>query len=566
MSEILQIWHENRAPLPGETLEIYKAIQDDMRRKVRPKSAIIDPLDTMGGYTGLRTKPTAIPYTTLRRMANVPAVSAIINTRLNQVARFSHRPRFDGDTGFRIALKDKKQQMTKAEEKRAYEIEEFFLKTGFAKNLVRKDNFNQFLRKIVRDTLTLDAMVFEKVPNFKNELAEIWAVDAATIELVVNNPTGEMDWDPPVYVPQTRGGLKVGAKNIAYVQRVNGMVVAEYTEDELAYAVRNPRTDLDFTDFGLSELETLIEIVTGIVNGVKYNTSYFTHSSLPQGVLEIIGRYDDEDLESFKRHWKALTSGAPGKWAVPVMAMEDGQGVKFTPFKNSNKDMEFNQFLEFLFNIACAVYQIDPNEVGFKSWTSSRALQTDNTEAKMEESRDKGFIPLMTFLADTFNSEIVDLIDEEFTFEWVGLHEEDEDRKLEREIKRLQAGMVTVNMIRKEKDEEEIPEEWANAPANPQLLQVYMNEKQIEQQKAQQDLEAQNAERETENGDKEYARQVEMMERQHAQAKELKQMEQEHQLRMAEYQTRQNEKKEALKKSIEDEFRKEGIIIDWDEY
>lgn len=452
--------------------------------KTKPKSAIIEP---MSNLMGVRHKPTPIPYSTLRRMAQVPAIAAIINTRLNQVARYARRPRFDGDTGFKVVLKDRNRKMTEAARKLAFKYEEFFLNTGFVRNRKRKDNFNHFLRKITRDSLVLDAMAWENVPNLKGDLAEVWAVDAATIELVLDAPTGELG-QPPVYIPVTQAGRK-NAGEIAYVQRVDGQIVAEYTEEELAYALRNPRTDLDYAGFGLSELETLIEIVTGIVNGVRYNTTYFNHSHLPQGVLEIIGRYEEEHLEAFKRHWQVLTSGAQGKWAVPILAMEDGQGFKFTPFKNSNKDMEFNQFLEFLFNIACAVYQIDPNEVGFKSWTSGRSMsQTDNTEAKIEQSRDKGFAPLMNFLSDTFNSEIMDRIDPEFAFTWVGLDEQDEAQKWEHIKSKLEAGVMTVAEVRKQEDLPEIlgedgkPAPWTQAPANPTLIQVFMNEMQMKQQ------------------------------------------------------------------------------------
>lgn len=484
MSEVLDII--NRAPIGDEMV---KAMNDgNQDAPVEPKSAIINPQNALSiGET--RGKPTPVPYSTLRRMSQIPAIAAIINTRLNQVARFANRPRYKGDIGFRVTTKNPDAKLEGELQKKARKIEEFFLKTGWEKNRVRKDNFDTFLRKIVRDSLTLDVVTFEKVASLKGELFEVWAMDGATIELVINNPVGEASgYTLPVYKPETRSGMK-NVGEIAYVQSINGVTVAEYTEDELAFAIRNPRTDIEFTDFGMSELETLMEIVTGIVNGVRYNTSYFSHSHLPQGVMELVGKYKDTHLQAFQRHWKNLTQGAPGKWSVPVMAMEEGQGFKFTPFKNSNRDMEFNEFLEFLFNVACAVYQIDPNEVGFKSWTSGSTgmSQSDNTAEKMDASKDKGFIPLMGFLANTFNSEIVDLIDDELVFEWVGLDEEDEERKMERVKSRLEAGLSTIAEERKIEDMDEImgldgkPAMWTLAPANPQLIQVFMAEMQAQQ-------------------------------------------------------------------------------------
>lgn len=584
LSEILDIYE--KTPKAAEILKSLK--EGKMSIKIsEPKSAIIDPYGTYN-IQGLRAKPTPMPYATLRRMAQVPAIAAVINTRLNQVARFARRPRFEGDMGLKVVLKDKEKKMSEAQKKKAFEIEEFLLKTGAVPNAKRKDNFDSFLRKVTRDTLTIDAMAWENVKNLKGGLAEIWAVDSATIELVANAPLGE-DHIVPVYVPITKRGQEDNG-HIAYVQKIDGQIIAEYTEEELCYAIRNPRTDIYFTDFGMSELETLIEIVTGIVNGVRYNTSYFSESHLPQGVLEMVGRYEDEDLEAFKRHWKTMVDGASGKWAVPVMALSDGQGFKFTSFKNSNRDMEYNEFLEFLFNITCAVYQIDPNEVGFKSWTSGKSMtQSDNTEAKIAESQDKGFIPLMQFLANTVNSEVIDRIDEDYAFTWIGIDEEDEQKKLERDKMLVDMGKVTIAELRKRDDLEEIldedgkPAKWTLAPANPTLIQVYMAgiqaEQAEEQQKQAQAQQAQDMENQDDqfnkeganeqlNSEDEHRRQLEIMDKQHQQTIEQKQLD--HKLAMEqkkadqEHQSKPSEdKKKPLKKSFEDDFE---IGISWKDY
>lgn len=545
MSDLITTWNTSPYGAP-RAFDLQKGIAE-------PKSAIIDPSNILN-YVGTRAKPSLMSFEVLRYMARVPAIAAIINTRLNQVARYSSRPRYPGDVGFKIVLKNPEGKMTEADKKQAFKIEEFFLKTGAVPNRKRKDNFNQFLRKIVRDTLTLDAMVWENVPNFKNGIAEMWAVDAVTIEMVGHDPVGEAA-TLPVYVPVTRRGAK-DKGDIVYVQRVAGQIVAEYTEEELAYGIRNPRTDIDYSMFGFSELETLIETVTGIVNGIRYNTSYFNHSYLPQGVLELIGNYDDEVLESFKRQWQVLTSGATGKWSVPVMALTEGSGFKFTPFKTSNRDMEFNEFLEFLFNIACAVYQIDPNEVGFKSWTSKTngLSQSDNTAEKIEESHDKGFVPLMNYLADTFNSEVIDHIDDNFAFAWVGVNDKDEEKEWELTTKRLGTGVYVVNDIRKEKDMQEIDEDWANAPANPQLVQVYMAKLNAEQQQEQQEQEA-DQEGPSDQGDQ----QTEKIDKEHAHEENMENLTHKHNMEIEKL------KASKLKKSLNEDEELE-ISVSWGDY
>lgn len=485
--------------------DIFKALDDIQERDkgatpADPKSAFIDPFN-ITNYLGPRAKPGPVSYAILRHMAQVPAVAAIINTRLNQVANFTHRARNDRDTGFRIVLKDEEAKLDDGHKKQAQALEEFFLRTGFVKNRKRKDNFNQFMRKLARDSLILDDIAIEAVEGVnarKWPISELYAIDAGTIEVVVH-AEGKSGPHNYVYQPETDKGKQMHPEDIAYVQRVNGLVQAEYSEDELIRNHRNPRTDIDYAFFGYSELETLIVVVTGILNGLTYNTSYFTQSNLPQGVLEIVGKYSQENMEQFKRAWTTLVSGTVGKWKVPVMAMEEGQGLKFTPFKQSNRDMEYSQFMEFLFNLACAVYQINPQEVGFKSWDAgggSKLSDNDAPASKMEQSKDKGFYPLMQFFEDTFNYDILDRIAPDFRFEWVGLDEDRSAQEWAMEKDQLAAGALTLRMYWDKHDVDYTRyenEEWIDAPANAQLVGLLSSKMQGQQQMQQADQQHQNA-------------------------------------------------------------------------
>ncbi|NIM21932.1 MAG: hypothetical protein GTN64_05875, partial [Candidatus Latescibacteria bacterium] len=48
------------------------------------------------------------------------------------------------------------------------------------------------------------------------------------------------------------------------------------------------------------------------------------------------------------------------------MAIDEAQGgVTFTPFKESNRNMQYNLWLEYLIQTVCSVYTIDPSEIGY---------------------------------------------------------------------------------------------------------------------------------------------------------------------------------------------------------
>jgi hypothetical protein len=351
----------------------------------------------------------------------------------------------------------------------------------------RRDNFDSFIRKMVRDTLTLDAVVFEKQLNQRGVPHAIWPIDPSTIKYAAEKWVDAGDGTMKPTQPETTNGMPV-----RYVQELyNGHRVAVFNERELSYTVRNPRTDLEFNGYGLSELEILAETVTQILFTEQYNAKYFTQNALPQGVLTIAGKYTPEAIESFKRQWVAQVSGVNNAWRIPIMAIDEAAGgVDFKPFKESNRNMQYNLWLEYLIQTACSVYTIDPSEIGYAIKGAGGGPMVEHSGAtKFDFSKDKGLRPLLKFFAHIFNEQIVQEIYPDLFFEWVGIDSMSEKDKIELVTKKLQNGMLTVNEVRALSDEEAIDENWANAPASPALLQVYMADLnyQREQEKAQEE-------------------------------------------------------------------------------
>ncbi len=444
------------------------------------KSTFIDPFNLMD-FMGSRAKPTRVTWQILRRMAlSCKPVASVIQTRQNQVAAFTQIPRRTGDIGFRITTLDPLRKPTAGDKERMSELTQWFAHMGYDQfdgtyysGERRRDNFDTFVRKLVRDTLTLDAITFEKQLNARGVPHAVWPIDPATIKYAAEKwewegKTGQMK----PHQPDSTNGLPV-----RYVQELyNGQRVAVFNEKELAYAVRNPRTDIDMGGYGLSELEILMETVTQVLFTEQYNAKYFTQNALPQGVLTIAGKYTPEAIESFKRQWVAQVSGVSNAWRIPIMAIDEAQGgVDFKPFKESNRNMQYNLWLEYLIQTVCSVYTIDPSEIGFAIKGAGGGPMVEHSGAtKFDFSKDKGLRPLLKFLAHVFNEHIVKEIYPDLFFEWVGIDSMSEKDKVELTTKKLQNGMLTINEVRAMEDLEPINENWANAPASPALLQVYM--------------------------------------------------------------------------------------------
>lgn len=448
-------------------------------RSDRPmKSKFIDAFDLFHAYSGVRDKHTRITFELLRRMAKTcEPMAAIVHLRCNQASAFAKTPRFDGDTGFKLTTRDPESKIKDAEKKEIHRIRDFLLNTGFDPNPQRRDNFDQFLRKITRDSLILDAYAFEIVPGKnpkKFPVSELWAVDAATIRLAE-----EDSYRPQVYL-EDEG-------DIAFIQEIDGKIVAEYTHEELAYGIRNPSTELDANGYGMSELEEGINLITSILLASQFNRAYFSNNSTPRGYLSVKGNYTEEHLEAFKRAWRQQLEGAANAWRTPIMAFDDEGELKWNALDDkSHRDMEYHLWLDWLTNVLCSLYAVNPAEVGFKGYQpNGPSLSDGSQEQQVQQGEDKGLRPFMTNIGNTLNSEVIWRINEDFSLGWSGLDADDQDALQKRFLGWQAAGVLTTNEVRTQAlDLPEIKEDWADAPANATLVQVYNADKAAKQQAA----------------------------------------------------------------------------------
>ena len=469
-------------------------VKDAPAYAINPLRAnLVSPNDLAWQTMGTRQYPPgALNFSTLREMARVcQPVSAITLTRQNQVARFARLPRWRGDIGIEVRMRDPEARPTKADKKRMRQIEDFILRCGAANDPdgMRRPGLDPYLRMVVRDMLTLDAGVSELREDRKGNLFDFWAVDASTIRLA--SPTYEPNQAIKTSYGKTHygiegqgfGGVAQDPKAaIAYVQLIDSTPYAEFTLNEMAYWIRNPRTDLLANGYGFSELEMLIEIVTGYLNGVQYNTRYFTHGGIPEGVLSLVGNYKQEDLDDFRRYWNAMVAGVGNTWRLPVLGFKDGHGLNWTSMKSNNREMEFSQWLDFLTNLCCAIYQIDREEIGMgsKSQGEPGGIGGEGgAQATLQHSLQKGLHPLLARIEHGINEEIIPRIDakdsDEFVFAFTGLDPDQESAKVDLATKKINAGLITVNDWRAENDMKPVDKDmlWGDAPANATLYQAY---------------------------------------------------------------------------------------------
>lgn len=466
------------------------------------KTVLSDPL-ALNYAMGFKHKKDSMSFEIMRRVAHqLSLVSAILQTRCNQIASFSAPFRQTKSLGYVVKHKDPGHLTTRSEVEFIKELEAFIGSCGHhvqnPHTSKKRDDFETFLKKIVRDSLTYDQTCFEVVPDRRGKPFEFLAVDAATIRIAA--PEGSLVGPNASWVERDSTDLRGAPFKMrqmyefdsenppAYIQLVNGQIENIYARDELAFGVRNPRTDIYVQGYGYGEIEQLVSILTAHLYAEEYNRRFFMQGSAPKGILNLKGEnFQPDMIETFRRQWRANVEGVENAWRTPILQAE--QGVEWINLNPSNKDMEYGQWMEYLIKITSAVFLIDPAELNFDlhGGVQQTPLFESSQEWKLKASRDKGLKPLLRFIEKLINEHVIDRIDDHFTFQFVGLDELTEQEKHELRKEQI-ASYMTLNEIRVAEDLDEI--EYGDFPLNPTYIQMRAQIMQEEQQKQMQQQQA----------------------------------------------------------------------------
>lgn len=481
---------------PEDIIAASNAVSKIQKANFTPaKAFFIDPLD-FNANLGYKDKAYSLTYTTLKRMAGTPIINAIIKTRKNQIADFAEPQADRYSTGFVIRKKAKNgvdSRMDNKDKKVANAISDFILNCGSETSWIN-DDFDTFIRKIVDDSLTYDQMTFECIRNRRGKLERFIAVDASTFRIADTafqedykntffNNRGASNWN-------SQGDLirkEVNGYLPQYVQIYQNAVVNDFYPWELCFAVRNPSTSIYSNGYGVSELEELINVITSMLWGDEYNRRFFSQGSAPKGLLRVKGGMSESALQQFKQQWQAMINGVVNSWKTPVVEAD----VDWIDLQKNNRDMEYSSWMEYLIKLACAIYSIDPSEIGWdisRSGGNSGLFEKSEAE-RIQNSKDKGLYPMLKFIQRKINKYIVEQINPEFEFVFMGMNGMTIEQELEMDIKKLNS-FQTLNETREKWDLPAI-KETGDIIENSVYWQAESAKQQREQQEQQQQMQMQ---------------------------------------------------------------------------
>ena len=300
---------------------------------------------------------------------------------------------------------------------------------------------------------------FEVIPDHRNRPWEFRAVDAATIRLAATydgyDGKGPRKFRSQDFAERWQHeygeDFEIEGQGVYSVQVIHGRIEGIFTFHDMAFGIRNPRTDMWVNGYGFSEIEMCLNTVLRMLWAEEYNARNFRQGSMANGILNFKGdAYSHEQLEAFRRVWRSSVQGVENAHRVPIVQVPEG--VEFVNVQKGNHEMEYQQWLEYLLKIVSGVYQIDPAEINFdigKANSQGMPMFESKQEWRIKYSKDKGLTPLLKFLARLISRHVVETLDDRLYLDFVGLDQLSEPDRVQLLQSRV-ATYITINEARKE--------------------------------------------------------------------------------------------------------------------
>ena len=412
-------------------------------------------------------------------------VSSIIQIRVDTLIRFSRAQKKKFDMGFRILKRDES-EYTDEDNKNIANLESFIYNCGRLDGTPDDDRllFGEYLRLIVRDCLTFGYTATEKVKTRKGALHRFRPVPAEQTYLIDKNLSKKVIQDEIAAIkphlkpisdndPKTVQELKKQEVDFyKYVQvSYENHALAVFGDEDMIFKLFNPQNFGDSMGYCYGPLELAIINITNHLNAENYNSNFFTHGYAAKGILHLKGTVTQQQLTAFRRQFYNSISGSSNAWRTPIIAGLDQ--VDWVPMSGSARDMEYINFNNHLMRSICTQFQIDPIELGLDYLSSqtgrAQSAGQQGNNQKIEYSRERGLYPILMYIEDLINKDIIPSIDPELSKKYIFVFDGYQDVTPQTEAALQQAEMTihsSMNDLLTEARKKKIDDFSADVPLN----------------------------------------------------------------------------------------------------
>ena len=413
-----------------------------------PRSANVDPMYVqwleMTQLAGTDSIGIGMPYSLRKALAKTPHVAAIIQTFVNWGADFAQPQPTPYSIGWRVSKSDRRAPYTPKDWRVIDEISEVINRAGWE---WFPGGFEAYLKATVRDTLVQDWSPCEVIrEEFGGRPWAFIPVDPVTIRRAF--PTAEVLED-----------YRWDYDEIAFKQVIwNGSTneeVAEFTNEEMFVGVRRNSTDILRAGYGYPELEEFATIITGIINCIVSNAVGVTTGVHANQIIALISKMDDRNYEMFRMELQSMLTGVRNNKRTPVVRLNPDRkdDIRAIPLGQTNEDMQFMDWIDFLERLLCAGYNVDQRVVFPKTTDADRGDVNKLTPTdRALQSKERGFRPVLRSIASWLNHGLLRWPGWlGYRFDFVGFDSQSERDKLEMDIKAV-GSYLSPNELRAERN------------------------------------------------------------------------------------------------------------------
>lgn len=397
-------------------------------------------------------------------------VGAIITLRIQQALEFSCISGDKDIPGWEIALRDPKETLNSTRKQQKEFLENFLLnaqRNDYRGAEPKHDDFKDLIIKYVRDRILIDKVVWEIERDRKGEAVAIWVLDGATILPVL--PGGfygstsqvgfgiSSNWNKlSEEIRKAKLAQVPPIEEIAYIQELlygtsGGGVTAAFRETDLIYDLGNELNDVRYYKQGLSVVEKANVAIVAFINSLTFNSNGLSRGAIPKVAIAMgkDSNYTQEQLEDMQDEWQANFEAMDGQWNIPLLNGD----AKVLPFLQTNRDMEYQKYMEFVGALTCSIMGVDSSELGLRL-NQAQAVLSENTDGKQIFSKNRGTREMLNgfnYIGNRFLKICGYDFAKDFVFRFNGLSTEDKNFEADLRKKNVET-YKTVNEIRAEAD------------------------------------------------------------------------------------------------------------------
>lgn len=456
----------------------------DEEKKIA-RQFVDDPyFDMVSNNYNYKTKLSRITNRTLKEVSLRDwLISSIIQCRVDTAARFSRPEHRRHEMGFRFTKRDADSNYTKEERDQIAQLEDFIYHCGRREGVPSEDSilFGEFLKLVVRDALTFGHVAIEKVKTRGGGMHRFRPRPAESVYLINKQlPKATVQADAKasrkLYEPKSdndpRQDQQTNTPEHEYEKYVqvsyDNRPLATFGDEDMIFKLFNPQNFIDSRGYCFSPLELAIITVRQHLDVENFNANFFTHGYASKGVLHLKGTVTQQQLANFRRSFYNSITGQQNAWRTPIVAGLDE--VQWVPISANAREMEYINFNNHLMRVLCTQFQIDPTELGLDYLISSNGraqMQQASSEYKVNFSRERGLLPLLTFIEDIINCDILPALDKDLAAKYKFCFTGYTDETPQTEIAQLQAEISvwkSMNDVLRQTQKDPLPEKIADLP------------------------------------------------------------------------------------------------------